>query len=48
MCELSVDCSGEGVVVLGPGETWVSRNESDPSWFGSYIVNCMCQSCVAM
>ena len=29
-------------MLLGPGETLVSRNGSDPSWLGFSIVNCVC------
>ena len=36
------------MMLLGPGETWVSRKGSDLSLFGSSMVNCMHGSCVLM
>ena len=33
-------------VLLGPGETRLSTDGSDPSWSSSSMVNCMCGSCV--
>ena len=35
-------------VLLGPGETTVSRKGRVPSWFGSSVVNYICGSCELM